>query len=128
MKRRVLEKVPWKLVRLEHAPTGSFPAGSAIRAYFLHLPLRTNGRIDHEAHASYPMLATMRRYWPCEPDRSGYVVREEERWLCISDNGKLENDAVGWFEDCSMTLGGVVEIVEPVCGAIPFTVAAVDHG
>lgn len=71
----------WKSIRLELGATREFPQGSASRAYMLHLPLREDGTIDETALQANPLIAGFRRFWPNEPDRSGFVVRSETGWL-----------------------------------------------
>ncbi len=121
----MLDGVPWRLVRLEHAPTGVFPAGSATRAYLLRVPLNSNGHIDPLMHAVDQRRATMRRFWPSEPDRSGYIVREEATWHFIVTNNGPQTDDIAWFEDCALRIGRMLEIIELANGPIPFRVAAI---
>lgn len=117
--------MPWKLVRLEHAETGEFPAGSPIRAYILHLPLGTNGHIDPESHAENPHRATMRRFWPSEQDLSGYIVRDQKGWKLVSSNGGATGEAIGWIDDSGLVVGRTVEIIEADRASIPFRVAEI---
>ncbi|WP_336958936.1 hypothetical protein [Sphingobium aquiterrae] len=44
------------------------------RSYVLRLPLQKDGMIDEAALCRNPELATVRRFWPNEPDRHGYVT------------------------------------------------------
>ena len=117
--------MPWRLVRLEHAPTSAFPAGSVARAYHLRIPLKPDGFIDPEIHAEDPLRSTVRRFWPNEQDRSGYVVRKRLCWSLIAVGDECEEKEFGWFEDCAFLPAGHVAIVEPVNGALPFQVAAI---
>lgn len=77
----------WKSIRLELGCTADFPNGSASRAYLLRLPLTADGRIDASALESKPEQATVRRFWPSEPDLSGHVRRVGEEWGCVMDRG-----------------------------------------
>jgi hypothetical protein len=66
----------WNVVRLELARTPEFPGGSASRAFMLRVPLNKEGLIDEASLARRPAMATVRRFWPNEPDQTGYVVRK----------------------------------------------------
>lgn len=72
--------INWKSIRLELAGTPEFPLGSASRAYMLHLPLREDGTVDEQAFGANPAMASFRRFWPNEPDRSGLIVRAGRGW------------------------------------------------
>ena len=65
----------WKTIRLELAGTREFPTGSVSRAFLLRLPLHEDGSIDESEFVNNPSRATVRRFWPSEPDRSGAIVR-----------------------------------------------------
>ncbi len=64
----------WKMIRLELASNWEFPRGSAGRSYLIRLPLTADGAIDAESLQSQPARATVRRYWPNQPDMLGYLV------------------------------------------------------
>lgn len=64
----------WKLVRLELASSWQYPRGSAGRSYSFRLPLTEDGLIDAPALEANPMRATVRRYWPNEPDVVGHLL------------------------------------------------------
>lgn len=70
----------WKTVRLELAGTPDFPNGSAARAYLLRLPLNDDGSVDEARLADHPGYATVRRHWPNQPDKSGYLLRKPAGW------------------------------------------------
>jgi hypothetical protein len=72
--------VDWKTIRLELGRTADFPAGSVTRAYLVRLPVTDNDEIDEVAVLGNPTRATVRRFWPCEPDRVGHVVRTDCGW------------------------------------------------
>lgn len=87
----------WKTIRLELASAPHFPNGSAARAYLLHLPLDSDGRLEEHEFARAPALATVRRHWPNERDSVGNLIlnqrgwanlygREEERIFCPERN------------------------------------------
>jgi hypothetical protein len=74
------EDVGWNTIRLELGRTADFLAGSVTRAYLVRLPITDNGEIDEVAVLDNPTRATVRRFWPCEPDRVGHVVRTGCGW------------------------------------------------
>jgi len=71
----------WTNVRLELCPTPDHPGGSVSRAYLLRLPLDDHGVVDIEAYDAMPVYASVRRYWPQEPDRAGRAIRTSRGWL-----------------------------------------------
>ena len=86
----------WKNVRLELAGTHDFPNGSAGRAYLLRLPLDERGLIDERLIVQFPQRATVRRHWPNEPERNGYLVRKPHGWsfssaqVSMGDGGEFQ--------------------------------------
>ena len=68
-------RMTWKVIRLELASSWEFPRGSAGRTYLIRLPLAEDGAICKEALESQPSRATVRRYWPNQPDMLGNLVR-----------------------------------------------------
>lgn len=109
----------WCIIRLELGRTPQFPNGSPSRSFLLRLPLDSGGRIDASVRAADPRGATVRRYWPQQPDRSGWVVPLDGGWAfsqALSD----------WCEcfsrlpDQSFCLGGSVTVSEEEI--LPFTV------
>lgn len=71
----------WKTIRLELGCTAGFPKGSASRAYLLQVPFDTSGSIDKNAMRRDPALATVRRFWPSEPDAYGRIETCDGDWL-----------------------------------------------
>lgn len=69
------DPMTWKVIRLELASSWEFPRGSAGRAYLIRLPLAEDGAICSEALETQPSRATVRRYWPNQPDMLGNLVR-----------------------------------------------------
>ena len=67
--------MPWKVVRLELAASSEFPRGSAGRSYLIRLPLDGDGMLDLANLEAEPARATVRRFWPNQPDMHGAVVR-----------------------------------------------------
>src|SRR5687768_5243245 len=88
----------WKLIRLELDPTPEFPAGSASRAYMLRLPLQDDGLIDATAMAASPAMASVRRFWPNEPDQQGYLIRKGDGWAFSYALGEDDDEGVYHLE------------------------------
>ncbi|MBV7265491.1 hypothetical protein [Erythrobacter ani] len=117
-----LQTMPWRLIRLEHAPTIELPTGSPVRTYLLRLPLKVSGHIDADIHSLNPLRSTMRRFWPSKPDRSGYVTRAATCWQLVTKLNAGFEDTIGRFEDCAFVLAAPVSITERRNGTIPFEV------
>lgn len=103
----------WKTICLELARSQSFPNGSASRAYLLHLPLDTDGRVDEEALRRAPALATVRRHWPNERDRSGRLIRKRRGWAFSYVSGAEEDEDICHIEPQVLRPGVQVTITEP---------------
>lgn len=92
MENRSLRQMIWKTIRLELARTDGFPNGSVGRAYLLRLPLDECGRVDLDIYQNHPERATVRRYWPNEPDRNGYLIYRQGGWVfsyAVNDPGDV---------------------------------------
>lgn len=117
--------MPWKLIRLEHGPTASFPNGSAVRSYLLRLPLKPDGYIDAAVHGLDGRRSTMRRHWASEHDLSGYVIKNGLAWMLVPSLSTNQDKAVATFEDCALLPGAMVQVTDNANKRIPFTVADV---
>jgi len=113
----------WKSIRLELARTPDFPEGSAGRAYLLRLPLDDDGLIDAPALQRSPALATVHRYWPNEPDMSGYVIRTPRGWAFSYEIGEEDDEAVFHLETHPIRIGEYITLTEPDGRQLPFKVA-----
>src|SRR5665647_232148 len=82
----------WTLVRLELAWTPEFPEGSASRAFILRVPLDRDDLIDETSLAKAPAMATVRRFWPNEPDQTGYIVRNGSGWAFSYALGEADDE------------------------------------
>lgn len=114
----------WKSIRLELACTPDFPQGSASRAYLLRLPLGEDGRIDAGAVSEAPGLATVRRFWPNEPDRRGQVVRTAAGWTFSYVVGESDAAPCCEFDPPRLVPGAQVILIEPDGSRLPFRVAS----
>jgi hypothetical protein len=112
----------WNLVRLELARTPEFPGGSASRAYILRVPLDTAGLIDEAALARRPAMATVRRFWPNEPDQTGYLVRKGQGWAFSYAVGDEDDEKLFHLEAHPMRVDNYVTITEPDGETYPFRV------
>lgn len=115
----------WKAVRLELARTKEFPNGSAGRAYLLRLPLGEDGVIDDRAYRANPTYATVRRYWPNEPDRAGYLLPQGSGWAFSYAIDLLDRDRAN-LEAGPIRLGGELTILEADGRQLPFRVVRCD--
>ena len=115
-------EVQWKIIRLELARTPEFPEGSARHAYVLRLPLDEKGLIDEAAVTFHPHLATVRRSWPNEPDRQGYIIRKPNGWAFSYALGDDDDEAVYHLETHPIVLGDYVTLTETDGQRLPFRV------
>lgn len=116
----------WKYIRLELAGTRDFPRGSASRSYLLRLPLDDDGRIDEQSLNFAPDQATVRRFWPSQPDLIGQVVRTAGGWgFSYEAAGASEerHEPVSQIEAHPIRLGGHLILTEPDGQRLPFRVA-----
>jgi len=112
----------WNLVRLELARTAEFPRGSASRAYMLRVPLDRDGLIDGAVLARRPALATVRRFWPNEPDQTGHMIRSGNGWVFSYAVGEDDDENLYHLEDHPLRIGDYVTLTEPDGSRFPFRV------
>ena len=115
----------WKSIRLELARTDEFPRGSPSRSYLLRLPLSDDGAIDEVELRQQPRHATVRRFWPSQPDLVGYVVRSPRGWE-IAYDFERPDAALGRIDGDALRLGECVTLAEPNGRRLPFRVASVE--
>jgi hypothetical protein len=115
----------WMAIRLELARTGEFPEGSASRSYLLRLPLRPDGLVDAAAVKDDPAQATVRRFWPSEPDMIGYVIHTPRGWKFSYEPGEGDDEALFHLESHPLRIGEYVTVTEPDGRKLPFRVADV---
>lgn len=120
-----LRLMSWKSIRLELARTKEFPDGSASRAYLLHLPVSEAGVIDESQLRAAPSRATVRRFWPNEPDMSGYVVRKPAGWAFSYKVGDEDDELIFHLESHRLQEGEYVTLTEPDGRQFPFRVIKV---
>jgi hypothetical protein len=112
----------WNLVRLELARTAEFPQGSASRAYMLRVPLDADGLIDGATLAQRPAMATVRRFWPNEPDQIGHLIRSGKAWVFSYAIGEDDDEKLYHLEDHPLRVGDYVTLTEPDGSRFPFRV------
>lgn len=117
----------WKTVRLELARAPGFPNGSASRAYLLHLPLDEQGVVDEETFRKAPALATVRRHWPNERDRSGYVIRKGRGWAFSYAVCDDDDEGIFHLESHPLRAGEYVTITEPDGQQLPYRVMVAEN-
>jgi hypothetical protein len=122
-----MECMNWKSIRLELARTKDYPQGSASRAYLLRLPLEEDGLIDETVLRETPARATVRRFWPNEPDMAGYVMRAPNGWAFSYEPGEDDDEAIFHLENHPIRLGEYVTLTEPDGRQLPFRVASIER-
>lgn len=113
----------WQSIRLELDRTRDFPNGSAGRAYLLRLPLCEDGAVDPAAILESPGRATMRRFWPNEPDISGHVGLVGGCWALLSDAPSSRCWVISELAREPFREGSLLRISEHGGEALPFRVA-----
>lgn len=114
----------WKTIRLELGRTPDYPAGSPGRSYLVRLPLHACGAVDEEALSVAPSHATVRRFWPSEPDRSGTLERTVSGWAIQCSRGR-NMDRIGLIDRQPIRLGEQVMITQADGKRLPFRVASI---
>jgi hypothetical protein len=113
----------WTTIRLELARTVGFPNGSAARSYVMRLPLR-DGLIDEQEFRSHPEFATVRRFWPNEPDRHGCLLRTPEGWALSYEPGEEDDEIIFRLDAHNILPGSYLTLTEPDGARLPFVVKA----
>lgn len=114
----------WKTVRLELASTEKYPRGSAGRAFLLHVPIASDGRIDRAAIERHPSRATVRRFWASEPDAFGFVEPKDGGWALRCAIGAREKSTF-LLEAAPLRPDGQVKVQQPGRTPLPFRIASV---
>lgn len=114
----------WTMIHLELARTPAFPRGSAARSYVLRLPLGADGGIDEREYRARPELATVRRFWPNEPDRHGCLLRTDDGWALSYAPGHEADERLFRLDTLPIRPGHNILLTEPDGGTLPFMVKA----
>jgi hypothetical protein len=115
----------WNNIRLELARTAQFPRGSPHRCYLLHLPLEAGGLIDEALVRAYPMRATVRRFWPSQPDLRGNVIKTPDGWAFRYESRAEGDETVFSFDTHPIQVGECIIVTEPDGERIPLWVTNV---
>lgn len=114
----------WMTVRLELARTPAFPHGSPARSFVLRLPIGADGVVDQREYGARPEMATVRRFWPNEPDRRGYIVPTPAGWALSSAPGGRDGSMLFQLDGHVIRQGICVTLTEPSGEHLPFEVKA----
>lgn len=116
----------WKIIRLELARTPEFPEGSPSRAFLLRLPLYDDGLIDREEVRRNPAMATVKRFWPNEPDQQGYAIHTGKAWAFSYAAGEEDDEVLFHLETHPLLQGDYVTLTEPDGRQLPFRVTRIN--
>lgn len=116
----------WKIIRLELARTAEFPEGSPSRAFILRLPLFDDGLIDAAEVERNPAMATVKRFWPNQPDQQGYVVRSGAKWAFSYAMGDDDNETLFHLEAHPLQEHQYVTLTEPNGQRLPLVVKRIN--
>lgn len=114
----------WHIIKLELARTDDFPQGSPGRSYLIRLPLDELGLIDEAAREAEPARATVRRFWPNEPDLSGYVRKSKGGWVFSYAAGGADDEEIVQLENHPFRIGELLTLTEPKGTRYPFHVVS----
>lgn len=117
----------WNNIRLELAFASQFPQGSPLRCYLLHLPLEANGQIDEERVRAAPKRATVRRFWPSQPDLRGYVIKTPKGWAFVYEVQNGGGETVFPLETRPIRIGEQITLTEPDGERLQFRVSNVQQ-
>lgn len=112
----------WTTIRLELARTRQFPNGSPAHNYMLRLPLTPEGLIDEEEFERHPEHATVRRFWPNEPDQSGYIIRNPDGWAFSYALGDEDDENIFNLGSHRLRIGEYLTVIEPDGDKWPYQV------
>jgi len=115
----------WNIVKLELARTDEYPSGSANHSYLIRVPLDENEIIDETARAIDPGRATIRRFWPNEPEQSGYVLKANNGWAFSYAVGEEDDENLFHLESHPIKQGEYLTVTEPNGDRLPYRIVAV---
>lgn len=111
---------------MELACAPQFPLGSPHRCYLLHLPLGECGFIDEDLVDAAPRHATVRRFWPSQPDLRGHVVRAGDGWAFAYEQQDQGSEVLFHMDTTPIFVGECMTLTEPDGERLPFRVTAVN--
>ena len=118
--------MPWKTIRLELARTPDFPEGSTHHAYLMRVPLNAGGIIDASACEQGREQPRIRRMWPDEYDRLGFIIQKPDGWAFTYTPGQAEDEGLCRLETDAIRPGGYLSITEADGKRLPFRVVSCD--
>ena len=69
-----------------------------------------------------PELATVRRFWPNEPDQHGYLLRTGDGWALSYAPGDADDERIYRLDAHSIAPGSYLTLTEPDGTRLPFLV------
>ena len=99
-----------RTVRLELARCHEFPEGSAVHGYEMHLPIRSDGRIDRGSWPKCKSNSDFRRFWGGEEER-GRIKHGAAGWT-LSFAGSEPEEVIFRGDDHQFLTGEYVSIME----------------
>lgn len=120
------DRMSWNNIRLELAYAIGFPQGSPHRCYLLHLPLKESGFIDGPLVCGAPKRATVRRFWPSQPDMRGYVVNTPDGWA-FSYEPQQDDETVFQLDTHSIRIDECITVTELDGERLPYRVTNVQQ-
>lgn len=115
----------WNNIRLELARGDEFPRGSPHRCYLLFLPLEASGFIDEALVLASPKRATVRRFWPSQPDLRGSVIKMPSGWAFSYESGNDGDEKLFDFDTHPIRVGECFSVTEPDRERLEFRVTNV---
>lgn len=112
------------MISLELGQTPAFPNGSAARSHVLRLPLDDHGMIDEQAYRDHAELATVRRFWPNEPDRHGRLLRTDQGWTLAYAPAQEDVERLFRMDAHAIRAGSTITLTEPDGASLPYLVKA----
>lgn len=90
----------------------------------MRLPLGVDGLIDEGEFRHHPEYATVRRFWPNEPDRHGYLLRTADGWALSYAPGSEDDENLFRLDAHAIQSGSYLTLTEPDGERLPFVVKA----
>jgi hypothetical protein len=122
----------FKRIRLNLARSKEFPAGSAEHGYEFVAPLDHQGHIDLERWKAHRENCRVRRFWPGDDDKVGFLVHkpggsEHARWVFDYDENRLDDDESGYRFGAHVFMPGEYVTIRDQDDAHTFQVISVEN-
>jgi hypothetical protein len=99
-----------RTVKLELARSHEFPEGSPLHGYELHLPIGSDGKIDHGSWPRHKYDSDFRRFWGGEEER-GRIKHGSGGWK-LSFTGNEPEELIFRADGHRFITGEYVSITE----------------